>query len=420
MSNQNTDLKNHQYLLNHGVPMQREFSIYLDLVRFVAAFLVLIYHANLRALSTQEIPFSNHGHAAVIVFFILSGYVISFITAEREKTPLAYWSSRLSRFYILVIPVVLITPILDMLGESLAPNFYAGKTTHDYALLRIFTSLAYMNEIWNISIMSFSNVPFWSLCYEMWYYIMFAVATFMQGKKRNLCLVLCALVVGPKILLLAPIWILGVVLHRWKYPTQISELSSWLLFFGSLVAYWLFQHYQMTEYSKHLLAMLIGQHWMHEMAFSRYFITDYLLALIVAANFIGIRNIIFRFSSILLPFEKPIRWIAALTFPLYIMHQPLLQFFAAVINGDPAGYVFYTQVILCTILTVAVCGTYAERKRAQVKRYVFVLLQGLALRWKDIIPYRQAAKREPDIAVGYKIEHITDLDPVIADAEKLR
>ncbi|MDK6080207.1 hypothetical protein QPM04_24675, partial [Massilia varians] len=279
-------------------------------------------------------------------------------------------------------PVVLITPLLDMIGESLAPNFYVGKTTHDLAWFRILTSLTYMNEIWHISIMSFSNVPFWSLCYEMWYYAMFAVATFMHGRVRTWTLLLCALIVGPKILLLAPIWILGVVLQRWKYPTKISELASWFLFIGSLVAYWLFQQYHMTEYGKHLLAKLIGQPGAHEMAFSKYFITDYLLALIVAANFIGIRNIVFRFSGVLLFIEKPIRWIAALTFPLYIMHQPLLQFFAAVIDGNPAGRAFYLQVMLCTILTVAICGAYAENKRLQVKQFISTILQSLVTRFQ--------------------------------------
>jgi peptidoglycan/LPS O-acetylase OafA/YrhL len=290
-----------------------------------------------------------------------------------------------------VIPVVLITPLLDVIGESLAPQFYDDRTTHDLAWFRIVTSLTYMNEIWHVSIMSFSNVPFWSLCYEMWYYIMFAVATFMHGKKRTVVLVACALIVGPKILVLAPIWILGVVLHRWKAPARLPEFISWLLFLGSIFAYWLFQEHHMTEYGNQLLSKMIGPHWAREMAFSRYFITDYLLALIVAANFIGIRNIVFRFGPILIPFERPIRWIAGLTFPLYIMHQPLLQFFAALINGDPQGTAFYVQVMLCTLITIAVCGTYAERKRPLVKKYTTELLQSLVKRIPGMTQGRSVA-----------------------------
>jgi peptidoglycan/LPS O-acetylase OafA/YrhL len=360
--------------------MRKEFSIYLDLIRFIASFMVVIYHSNTRALSKELIPFSNHGHAAVIVFFILSGYVISFVTATRENTPIAYWSSRLSRFYLLVIPVVLLTPVLDIVGEALGPQFYDGKTTHGLAWLRILTSLTYMNEIWNISIMSFSNVPFWSLCYEMWYYAMFAVVAFTRGRTRVVLLAACALIVGPKILLLAPIWVLGVVLHRWKALDRLPEPVSWMLFLGSIVSYVLFQEYEITEYGYALLGKLIGAHWAREFAFSRYFIMDYPLALIVAANFIGSRNISFRFGWLLVPLERPIRWIAALTFPLYIMHQPLMQFFSALINGNPNTPVFYLETMACTLLTVAVLGTYSERKRPAFKRWIQGVLVGLRAR----------------------------------------
>jgi peptidoglycan/LPS O-acetylase OafA/YrhL len=373
--------------LNIGIPedirgtsMRKEFSIYLDLIRFLAAFMVVIYHSNTRALITDLVPFSNHGHAAVIVFFILSGYVISFVTSTRENTPIAYWSSRLSRFYLLVIPVVLLTPLLDVVGEALAPQFYDGKTTHGLAWLRILTSLFYMNEIWKISIMSFSNVPFWSLCYEMWYYVMFAVAAFTQGRTRIVLLAGCALLVGPKILLLAPIWVLGVVLHRWKGLYRLPEAVSWILFFGSIILYALFQYYRLTEYGYSLLGELIGTYWAGELAFSRYFIFDYPLALIIAANFIGSRNVAHRFAWLLVPLERPIRWIAGLTFPLYIMHQPLMQFFSAIINGNPHTPVFYLEVMACTLATVAVLGTYSERKRPGFKRWIQGVLQGFKAR----------------------------------------
>lgn len=357
--------------------MKKEFSIYLDLVRFAAAFLVLIYHSNIRAVIAEPLPFTGHGHAAVIVFFILSGYVISYISADRENNPVSYWSSRLSRFYSLVIPVVLLTPLLDLAGEALAPQFYVNKTTHDLAWLRIFTSLTYLNEIWHISIMSFSNVPFWSLCYEMWYYVMFAVATFTQGRARIFLLAAIALFVGPKILLLAPIWVLGVVLHRWKALDDLPQWSCWLLFVSSILLYLLFQHYEMTEYGSHLFRDLVGAELHRQFAFSRHFINDYPLALIIAANFIGFRGIADKFGWILLPAERPIRWLAGLTFSLYIMHQPLLQFYAAVFNGDPSTPMYYFLVMASTLASVAIIGTFTEKKRYILKRWLHARLEAL-------------------------------------------
>ncbi|MEO7493618.1 MAG: acyltransferase [Massilia sp.] len=357
--------------------MNKEFSIYLDLVRFLASVMVVIYHSNIRAIITEKLPMSDHGHAAVIVFFILSGYVISYIAAARESKPVDYWSSRLSRFYSLVIPAIILCPLLDMAGEALAPHFYEGKTTHGLAALRVVSSLLYTNEIWNLSIMSFSNVPFWSLCYEMWYYVLFAIVTFTRGRARFWLTAATLLFLGPKILVLLPIWVLGVVLQRSAALNRLPEWLGWILFLVSWPLYALFQHAGMTEVGSELLRQAIGEKWHHQAAFSKFFITDYLLALIIAANFIGFRAIAVRFATPLRALEKPIRWIAGFTFSLYILHQPLLQFYAAVFNGDPSTSLFYAEVIGATVLTVFVIGSVTEQKRHIMRDWIHAKLSAL-------------------------------------------
>lgn len=357
--------------------MKKEFSLYLDLMRFLAALAVVIYHSNLRLISDSMVPLSGHGHAAVIVFFVLSGFVISYVTAEREKTAVEYWASRLSRFYSLVLPVVLLTPLLDLAGEALAPAFYEGRTTHDLAWFRILTSLAYLNEVWSISIMSFSNVPFWSLCYEMWYYVMFAIFTFVPGKPRWVLLAGCALLLGPKILVLAPIWVLGVLLQRGSFLQRLTPGAGALLFLASWVAYALFQHFHLTQLGSDMLRRLVGDYWHKQAAFSQYFMTDYLLALIVAANFAGARAAAPLWGGWLRRAERPIRWLAGYTFSLYIMHQPLLQFWAAVFNGDPAGRSFYLLVLGATLVTVLVAGALTEHKREGLRQWLRRRLQAL-------------------------------------------
>jgi peptidoglycan/LPS O-acetylase OafA/YrhL len=377
--------------------MNKEFSIYLDLVRFLASVLVVVYHSNIRAVITEKLPFSNHGHAAVIVFFILSGYVISYIAATREKTPVAYWSSRLSRFYSLAIPAVLLCPLLDMAGEALAPKFYVDATTHSFAWLRVVTSLLYLNEIWTISIMSFSNVPYWSLCYEMWYYVLFAIITFTRGKARVLLFAGTVVFLGPKILVLAPLWMLGVALHRWQALGRLPEWQNWLLFLASWPAYFVFHHFDLTEYGSQLLRSLIGDKWHTTAAFSKFFITDYLLALIIAANFVGFRGIAHRFATPLLLAEKPIRWLAGYTFSLYILHQPLLQFFAALFNGDPSGILFYCEVMGATVLTIGVIGAFTEHKRHHLKTMLAKALTSLMASrwWRHGVTPALAGKAEP-------------------------
>jgi peptidoglycan/LPS O-acetylase OafA/YrhL/predicted ATP-grasp superfamily ATP-dependent carboligase len=350
--------------------MNRSFSIYLDLVRIASALLVVLYHSNIRLLSVDKLPFSTHGHAAVIVFFVLSGYVIAHITATRENTPLEYWSSRLARFYSLALPVVLLTPLLDVLGEAMAPQFYGDRTTHDLAWLRILTSLAFLNETWTLSIMSFSNVPYWSLCYEFWYYVLFAILTFMRGRRRVAWCAGVALLIGPKILLLAPVWASGVVLHRWSALQRIRPASGALLVAASCVAYGQFHRYGLTEAGSAWLQQLIGAHWHQQLAFSRFFVTDYLLALIVACHFVGMRALAPPLER-LAPLVRPV---AAYTFSIYLLHQPLIQFYGALLNGDPAQPWFYMTTMAAVFLSIFAIGTVTEQQRHHWRRAIHRLL----------------------------------------------
>jgi peptidoglycan/LPS O-acetylase OafA/YrhL/predicted ATP-grasp superfamily ATP-dependent carboligase len=350
--------------------MNRSFSIYLDLVRVASALLVVLYHSNLRLLSTDKLPFSNHGHAAVIVFFVLSGYVISHITAARENTPLEYWSSRLSRFYSLALPTVLLTPLLDQAGAAMAPQFYDGATTHGLAWLRILTSLGFLNEVWFLSIMSFSNVPYWSLCYEFWYYVLFAAVSFTAGRKRLLLCGAIVLLLGPKILVLAPVWATGVVLQRWGWLQRVRPLPGAALVLGSWLAYGLFHQYGFTELGSQWLRQMIGERWHHQMAFSKFFLTDYPLALIVACNFVGVRALSAQLATPLRLLEPAIRPLAAYSFTTYILHQPLILFYAALFNADPATPYFYAATMLATFASIFLIGAVTEARRHHWRRAI--------------------------------------------------
>ena len=56
------------------------FSVYLDLVRFIAAFIVFLEHAKLSKLIHGPAWTSGLATVAVAAFFVLSGYVIASTT----------------------------------------------------------------------------------------------------------------------------------------------------------------------------------------------------------------------------------------------------------------------------------------------------------------------------------------------------
>ncbi len=349
--------------------MTAAFSTYLDVMRFMAACLVVIYHSKDPLFTKEWIPFSSYGHEAVIVFFVLSGYVIAYVSDTKERAPTAYWASRLARIYSLAIPVVLIAMILDSVGERLAPQFYEGKTTHDYWYIRLASSWLFTNEAW-VSIMSFSNVPYWSLCYEMWYYVLFSLYMHLNGRRRTVLITAVCIFVGPKILLLLPLWVIGAVIYRWKASYLFPIWVGWAFFLLSLVLFGLYGHFRLTEVLSDWLLQAIGDHWHKQLAFSKFFIGDYLLGAIMFVNFIGARRIADSVSSSMLKGSRTIRRISDFTFSLYILHQPLLLFWASLINWPTEGYAFYLAIMATTCMSIIIIGTILEKQRFPLRNWI--------------------------------------------------
>lgn len=354
--------------------MTKSFSVYLDIVRFLAAILVLLYHSNIRLLTTETAPFSQYGHSAVIIFFILSGFVIAYITDIKENNIKDYTISRLARIYSVALPVVLITPIIDFFGQDIDLLFYSGREALDYFLIRFVSSLLFLNELWFVSIMSFSNVPYWSLCYEVWYYALFAAYIFLQGKKRLIVISALCVFLGPKILLLFPIWLLGVYLYRNQKLRTLSATVGLILWLVSLVLIYLFHKHGIQWFFANMLSDVIGQKWYDSLTFSKYFLSDYILAPLICLNFIGARAFIAKIESPLVFFKPAIAYVSGFTFILYLIHDPFLRFFATLINGNPDSMFFYWQVILLTIFSVWCLGQITESKKSFWKQFFKTVL----------------------------------------------
>lgn len=353
--------------------MNKPFSIYLDLVRFIAACLVYIYHSNQRLLVQEILPASNYGHSSVIIFFVLSGFVIAYITDTRENRLVTYAASRLSRIYSVAAPAVFLTIALDAVGRQLHPALYAYP--FDQFLLRTVASLLVLNEVWFISITSFSNVPYWSICYEMWYYVAFGVVTFLPRRIGWTVLAVLALLLGPKVILLAPIWWMGVLLYRWRRLTTISQATGWLLVVGSSVGIVAFHMADVTDFFSDHFKQLIGEKWHTQLTFSKFFVGDYFLGILVFMNFAGMRAVGPRLSALLLFFERPIRFLAGYTLSLYLLHQPLFLFWAAVLRGDPSGYGYWWMTTGLVAVSVLIIGYVTENKRQLLRDWLEKRLQ---------------------------------------------
>ena len=358
--------------------MNPSFSLYLDLVRFGAACLVYLYHSNMRFLVADVLPASQYGHSAVIVFFVLSGYVIAYVTDTKEKTWTVYAASRLSRVYSVVLPTLALTLILDACGRSLYPEVY--DYPFDQFGLRIAGSALMLNEIWFVSITYLSNVPFWSIAFEFWYYVLFGVVTFLRGGVRVWVGIALIALLGPKILLLLPVWVSGVALYRWKWLLDRSRAFSWCLVAISTIGISATHHIGVYQLWTDWLQAVVGPERFVQLTFARYFLGDYLLCALVFMNFAGVRIVADSLGPVIRRMERPIRLVVAYTFTLYLLHQPLFIFWAAVVRGNPGTYTYWWVVTCLTGVSVAVIGYFTENQRQRLRTGLQVLLQRISAR----------------------------------------
>jgi peptidoglycan/LPS O-acetylase OafA/YrhL len=344
--------------------MSSSESLYLDLVRAAASFFVVLDHVP-TLFDMPELP--RWGHQAVVVFFVLSGYVISHVADTREPTAAAFLVARFSRLWSVLVPAMVLTVVCDLAGRKFGiyPVVYHGAPA-DLPFVRVGAVLVFLSESW-VSIQPLSNGVVWSLCVEFWYYMPFAVWTFMPaGHARALVLVVVALLSGFKALLLLPIWLMGVALQRWQGPRRLSSTIMLVVWLTStaIVALVLFGHL----YDLPIVAMAANvSPWIfRQLAQSRVFWFDWVFGLAVAASLLGARTV--AASLPLRRIAPVIRWCAGISFAAYLFHMPLLYFWASFLNRSQ-GWL----AIALTLIVIGLLGPAAERSKKWWQRTLSAL-----------------------------------------------
>src|SRR5271167_106999 len=125
--------------------MTDALSLYLDALRFGAAFTVFVSHYSTGRISGGLFWQFDGGRTAVLVFFVLSGFVIAWVSDTRERTLEEYGLSRVARLYSVIIPAFVLTAVLDSVGKTIDPTLYGPEWGHsmahpviDYALSAVF------------------------------------------------------------------------------------------------------------------------------------------------------------------------------------------------------------------------------------------------------------------------------------------
>lgn len=254
--------------VNRG--LSKTASAHLDLVRGLAAAAVAFQH--LRALLLLDWPetsahsplsaglylLAKFAHPAVIVFFVLSGFLVGSSglrsVENRSWSFPRYLLHRVLRLEIVLLPALVLGLLWDTLGRHvLASPLYTGGW-------RLMVRSGPIDLSWHallgnaifvqgILVPNFgTNAALWSLAYEFWYYVLFGllVTAAIRTTRLWLRLVVATMVLaviwfaGSEIMALAPLWFLGLGIYLLP-PMSLSSrgrtallISSTLLFLAFL------------------------------------------------------------------------------------------------------------------------------------------------------------------------------------------
>lgn len=310
------------------------FSVYLDIVRLVAAVNVVLFHTWHRFYPDSSIRFP--GHEAVVVFFVLSGYVIAYAASRPGVTLSIYLQHRIAR----IVPVA-----WAALALGLALSLEKGEPAF-WPTVRNMVFLGQSGLWWTEAPL---NSPFWSLNYEVWYYVIFAAWLYSPQRYRNWLVAAAMLIAGPKILLLFPIWLMGVRLYR-RMPA-LSQRRAWTWYVASLCVAGLLFWFNIADLLRAWLYAVCPPAW--RLHYSTKFVYDILLGLVVTVHFAAAAVIApaFRWMKKL---EKPIRYLAGFSFSIYVFHEPLSNR----LFPGMTPVLFYAELAAC----IFILGQLTERR----------------------------------------------------------
>jgi peptidoglycan/LPS O-acetylase OafA/YrhL len=324
------------FRLKTGVPSV--LSDWLDLARGLAAVEVLLFHSY-QLLFLEQLPgagygsaivyaystlwaISAHGLTAVVVFFVLSGYLVGGPALVRARTGklngVDYFSARASRLYVVLIPALVLSFAFYVSARHLV-GWQIFVDTHQRLDegVKLFTAsyspaTAMCNALFlqTISCSTFAgNMALWSLSNEFWYYLLiFAV---LSVRKTSLWALLVIAIfflfgfaehsdslgyhTGLKFFFYFAIWSFGAVVYAISAPIAVWSAVFLLGLAGTLFV---------------ARAGLLAPWAAH----------DLIAGLVTATAIVGIEAARIRLPSFLRFGKETAKW----SFSLYAIHYPIL------------------------------------------------------------------------------------------------
>ena len=347
---------------------QVESIIALDLIRGLAALAVFLCHVRLTsfvefgalpphdktALTAFFYAITRLGHEAVMVFFVLSGFLVGGALIRRVRAGtfdvIAYGIERTTRIMVPLVPACLLTIIIAWYFLGYYPSFWL--------LLINFVGL---NGVIGQALPG--NPPLWTLAYEIWFYISAGALAYLLGSRQPslmaIFLVFCSVcvfsVLSAHYVLFWWLGALAVLFLNCKKRGLLAAIGSLILLVGVF-------GYQMTYDSKPFGGV-------------SYFSAPISEAMICCGFTLAIPFLCDPKTSSALRFlRKPAVYLSSISYTLYLFHYPLNEaidtLFPKATSLSWIAMGNFVARALLLLLLVQLCYFAFEARTPMVRRFV--------------------------------------------------
>ena len=192
----------------------------IQYLRAIAALLVVWHHA----LGQVDIPSGmfneTFGTGGVDIFFVISGYIMAKVVSSEHARPLEFLVNRFKR----IAPMYWLTTLSLVTAHHFRPDLFKQTATSLVAIAQSLLfiphfSLSHTDKIWPIL------VPGWTLNYEMFFYVVFAISLVFRYRMMFISAVFSGVVVLGQ--LIAPTSATGIF---YSNPIVFEFLAGILIF----------------------------------------------------------------------------------------------------------------------------------------------------------------------------------------------
>ncbi len=279
--------------------MEKNYGI--NYIRGISAVLVMLYHYTTRYFDVMYDMGAEHSHIgvwwgcwAVSVFFIISGF-LTVANINDSLTVKKFAVKRVTRLYPAYWTAIILTTVVTYaLNSTLKIDLVS--TAFNFTMLQGFVGVPCVDG------------AYWTLRCELWFYVIIGMTLFI--KKKNYTV-------------FATIWLMMIILQDWIFAiigidgalntiAKLVLLSDWASTF--IIGMSLYAVYNnKKDYMAYLnLGLCLAIEFANR-SLNRFVFTSFITALIYV---LIVKKIKFKY-------DKVLNFLAAISFPLYLIHQKI-------------------------------------------------------------------------------------------------